>query len=117
MLGTTFGGNHLACAAALAVVEVIEEENLVSQAAKQGEYLKQELAAFDKIEEVRGRGLMLGIQLPESLSHLRKDLLFQDRIFTGEAKGNVIRLLPSLAVGKQEIDYFLDVFSKHLQKA
>lgn len=115
MLGTTFGGNHLACAAALAVVEVIQDEKLLNNAAHNGAYLIDELQKMDRIKEVRGKGLMIGIELPEELSQVRKDLLFKDRIFTGEAKGNVIRLLPSLALSKPDADYFLEVFSNRLE--
>ena len=114
MLGTTFGGNHLACAAALAVVEVIRDEKLVENAAQNGAYLIEELKKIDRIKEVRGRGLIIGIELPEELSQVRKDLLFKDRIFTGEAKGNVIRLLPSLALSRADIDYFLEIFKSRL---
>ena len=112
MLGTTFGGNHLACASALAVLEVIEKENLIQNAAKVGDYLISELKKFDQILEVRGRGLMIGIELPEELSHVKKDLLFKEHIFTGEAKPNVIRLLPALNLGMAHADRFLTAFSK-----
>ena len=112
MLGTTFGGNHLACASALAVLEVIEKENLIQNAAKVGDYLISELKKFDQILEVRGRGLMIGIELPEELSHVKKDLLFKEHIFTGEAKPNVIRLLPALNLTLNHADRFLTSFSK-----
>jgi acetylornithine/N-succinyldiaminopimelate aminotransferase len=112
MLGTTFGGNHLACAAALAVLEVIEQDNLIVNAEKAGNYLITELKKFDKIIEVRGRGLMIGIELPEELSHVKKDLLFKKHIFTGEAKPNVIRLLPALNLNMNHADRFLTSFSK-----
>lgn len=114
MLGTTFGGNHLACAAALAVVEVIRDEKLLDNAAENGAYLIEELQKIERIKEVRGKGLMIGIELPEELSQVRKDLLFKDRIFTGEAKGNVIRLLPSLALSRTDIDFFLETFKNRL---
>lgn len=112
MLGTTFGGNHLACAAALAVLEVMEQENLVANAASVGEYLIDELRNFDLIREVRGRGLMIGIDLPEELSTVRKDLLAKNRIFTGEAKPNVIRLLPALSITKEHADRFLEALQE-----
>jgi acetylornithine/N-succinyldiaminopimelate aminotransferase len=112
MLGTTFGGNHLACAAALAVLEVIESENLIENAAKVGDYLLTELTKFPRIGEVRGKGLMIGIDLPEELSTAKKDLLFKHHIFTGEAKPNVIRLLPALSLTKNEADIFLEAFDK-----
>jgi acetylornithine aminotransferase len=105
-LGTTFGGNHLACAAALAVLEVMEQDNLLNNAESVGNYLIAELKKIDKIIEVRGRGLMIGIDLPEEYSHVKKDLLFKHRIFTGEAKPNVIRLLPALNITKAHADQF-----------
>ena len=114
MLGTTFGGNHLACAAALAVLEEIETHNLMQNAQKVGDYLIAELKKFPQIIEVRGRGLMIGIELPEELSHIKKDLLFKEHIFTGEAKPNVIRLLPALNLTKEHADRFLTSFSKLL---
>jgi acetylornithine aminotransferase len=112
MLGTTFGGNHLACAAGLAVLEVIEEENLIQNAEKVGHYLISELMKFDKIIEVRGRGLMIGIDLPEELSHVKKDLLFKEHIFTGAASPNVIRLLPALNLTMSHADRFLEAFAR-----
>lgn len=114
MLGTTFGGNHLACAAALAVLETMENENLIANAEKVGNYLISELKKFPQVTEVRGRGLMIGIELPESLNHVRKELLFKHKIFTGEAKPNVIRLLPSLALTMEHANEFLTAFSKEL---
>jgi acetylornithine aminotransferase len=116
MLGTTFGGNHLACAAALAVLEVIEEEQLVQNAAKIGSYLVEQLKQLPNIKEVRGRGLMIGIELPEELNQVRKNLLFKHKIFTGEAKPNVIRLLPSLALTRAHADQFLSAFREELVK-
>lgn len=117
MLGTTFGGNQLACAAALAVLEVMEEDNLVEHAATTGEYLISELTKLDKIIEVRGRGLMIGIELPEELSGLRNELLTKHRIFTGESKPNVIRLLPALNLTKADADLFLEEFTQALKNA
>lgn len=116
LLGTTFGGNHLACAAALAVLEVIERDNLIANAAKVGGYLIEQLKTFPQVKEVRGRGLMIGIELPESLAHVRKELLFKHRIFTGEAKPNVIRLLPSLALTMEHADQFLTAFKQEVEK-
>ena len=107
MLGTTFGGNHLACAAALGVIEVMEEEKLVQNANEVGTYLINELKRIDAIKNVRGEGLMIGFDVPEEIKTLRKDLLFQHHIFTGEAKPNVIRLLPALSLNKQQADDFL----------
>ncbi|HTB99458.1 MAG TPA: aminotransferase class III-fold pyridoxal phosphate-dependent enzyme [Ferruginibacter sp.] len=114
MLGTTFGGNHLACAAALAVLEVIEKDNLMANALEVGNYLIAELKKLPKIKEVRGRGLMIGIELPEELKDVKRNLLFKHKIFTGEAKPNVIRLLPALNVTKIEADIFLDALKKEL---
>lgn len=110
MLGTTFGGNHLACAAALAVLEVMEQDNLMQNAADIGGYLISELKKIEGIKEVRGRGLMIGIDLPEELSNVKKNLLFKHHIFTGEAKPNVIRLLPALNLNKEQADHFLENF-------
>ena len=114
MLGTTFGGNHLACAAGLAVLEVIEQEKLIENAAQLGKYLADEISKFDQVTEVRGRGLMIGIELPAELAHVRKELLTKHHIFTGEAKPNVIRLLPALNLSKAHADRFLEAFSNVL---
>ena len=110
MLGTTFGGNHLACAAALSVLEVMEQDNLMQNAEEVGAYLIGELKKFQEVKEVRGRGLMIGIDLPESLPNVKKNLLFKHHIFTGEAKPNVIRLLPALNLQKEHADQFLEKF-------
>lgn len=114
MLGTTFGGNHLACAAALAVLEIIEEEELMKNAATIGNYLMTELKKLPNIIEVRGRGLMIGIELPEELKKVKANLLHIHKIFTGEAKPNTIRLLPALNIGKAEADIFLEAINKEL---
>lgn len=110
-LGTTFGGNHLACAAALAVIDVMEQENLVDNAAKVGEYLLSELAKMPFVKEVRGNGLMIGIEMDEPIKEIRRKLLFEKRIFTGVSGQNVIRLLPPLCIGKEQADEFLEAFS------
>lgn len=115
MLGTTFGGNHLACAAALAVLEVIEKDSLLQNATEVGNYLVEELAKLPNIVEVRGRGLMIGIDLPESMKHVKKNLLFTHKIFTGEAKPNVIRLLPALNITRADADLFLEALKTELQ--
>ncbi|MGJ1361598.1 aspartate aminotransferase family protein [Sphingobacterium spiritivorum] len=115
MLGTTFGGNHLACAAAVAVLEVIKQDNLLKNAEEVGQYLITELNKIDRIKEVRGRGLMIGIDLPEELSTLKKELLEKEKIFTGEAKPNVIRLLPALNITKAHADQFLEAFDIRLK--
>lgn len=116
MLGTTFGGNYLACAAALAVLEVIDEENLMNNANDLGNYWMQQLRSFESITEVRGKGLMIGFDLPESLTSLRKELLFKHHIFTGEAKPNTVRLLPSLALKKEEADILLEALTAELKQ-
>ena len=115
MLGTTFGGNHLACAAALAVVEVMDNENLLASAASNGAYLIEALSKIPQLQNVRGSGLMIGFDVPDEIKDLKKVLLQEFKVFTGEAKPNVIRLLPSLAITKQEIDLFLDRLQKAIQ--
>ena len=114
MLGTTFGGNHLACAAALAVLEVMQEEDLMKNAEVVGDYLVTELNQLPNIKEVRGKGLMIGIELPEEFKMVKRNLLFNHKIFTGEAKPNVIRLLPALNISKLEADIFLLALEKEL---
>ncbi len=114
-LGTTFGGNHLACAAALAVLEVIQQDRLMENANAVGQYLIDELRKIDEIVEVRGRGLMIGIELPASLGHVKKDLLLKNRIFTGEAKPFVIRLLPALNITREHADQFLSALKEHIK--
>jgi acetylornithine aminotransferase len=115
MLGTTFGGNHLACAAARAVVEVMEQENLLEAAASNGAYLIEALSKIPHLQNLRGRGLMIGFDVADEIKDLKKVLLQEFKVFTGEAKPNVIRLLPSLAITKQEIDIFLDRLQKAIQ--
>lgn len=115
MLGTTFGGNHLACAAALAVLEVIQRDALIENAASVGKYLIEKLKGMDHINDVRGRGLMIGIELPAELASVKKDLLLENRIFTGEAKPNVIRLLPALNVIKADADRFLQALDERIK--
>lgn len=114
MLGTTFGGNQLACAAALAVLEIIEKEGLIANAEKVGSHLMNSLKEIPELKNVRGRGLMIGFDLPESHKDLRKVLLTDHFIFTGEAKPNVIRLLPSLALTQAEADEFLSAIRKEI---
>ncbi len=112
MLGTTFGGNHLACAAALAVLDVIENENLIENAGRVGEYLLSELNKVKGLKDVRGRGLMIGIELDGTVAELRRRLLFGKHIFTGGAGISTLRLLPALCVGRKEADYFLASFKE-----
>jgi acetylornithine/N-succinyldiaminopimelate aminotransferase len=115
MLGTTFGGNYMACAAALAVLEVIEKEALIDNARVVGDYLIRELKALAAFTEIRGRGLMIGFDVPEAHKTLRKDLLLKHKIFTGESYPNTIRILPSLAVNTDEVDVFLGALRQCLQ--
>jgi acetylornithine/N-succinyldiaminopimelate aminotransferase len=116
MLGTTFGGNHLACAAALSVLEVMESENLITHAEKMGNYLITELRQMPNVLEVRGRGLMIGIALPEQLANAQKQLLFKHRIFTGTANPNIIRLLPALNLSQARADWFLAALREELME-
>ena len=110
MLGTTFGGNHLACAAAIAVLDVIEDQNLVANAEKVGDYLISQLKALPNIKEVRGRGLMIGVEIEGSVSELRKRLIYEKHIFTGGAGEHTLRLLPALGITKEDADIFLKAF-------
>ena len=107
MLGTTFGGNHLACAAAIAVLEVMNEENLIDNAKEVGEYLISELKKIPQLKDVRGRGLMIGFDVEGSGSDMRRRLLFEKGIFTGGAGQNTVRLLPALGISKQQADVFI----------
>jgi acetylornithine/N-succinyldiaminopimelate aminotransferase len=114
MLGTTFGGNHLACAAALAVVEVMASDNLMANALAMGNKLMQQLSDMPQLENVRGRGLMIGFDVPEKIKDLKKRLLANQQIFTGEAKPNVIRLLPSLALNQKDADSFIESINEEI---
>ena len=113
-LGTTFGGNHLACSAALAVLDVMESEHLVDNAAKVGQYLIDELKKIDGIKEVRGEGLMIGIEFDQPVQELRKRLIYEQHVFTGASGTNVIRLLPPLCLSMEESDEFLKRFKSLL---
>ncbi len=115
-LGTTFGGNHLACAAALAVLEIIEEDKLMGNAVMVGKYLKDELSSIPQLKNIRGRGLMIGFDVPDELKDLKKNLLWNQQIFTGEAKPNVIRLLPSLALKRRDAEQFIDSIKEEIEK-
>ena len=114
MLGTTFGGNPLACAAALAVLEVMRDENLMVNATNVGNYLMEQLRGIPALQQVRGRGLMIGFDVPAELSGLKNDLLSQTHVFTGEAKPSVIRLLPPLSLSLREADMFLQAIQSLL---
>jgi acetylornithine aminotransferase len=116
MLGTTFGGNHLACAAAIAVIDVIESENLVANAHEVGEYLLTELRKMPQLKDVRGRGLMIGVEVEGSGAEMRKRLLFEKHIFTGGAGASTVRLLPALCISKEQADKFLDAFKALLNE-
>ena len=113
-LGTTFGGNHLACAAAEAVLEVMEEENLLENVNRVGEYLMEELKKIDGINEVRGRGLMIGIEFEEPIKEIRRRLLFEEHVFTGVSGTNVIRLLPPLTLTMEQASDFMERFKRVL---
>ena len=112
MLGTTFGGNYLAMAAALAVLDIIEDEGLINNAYRVGEYIKAHIPASPRIKEVRGRGLMIGIEMNEDVAPLRRKLLFDDHIFTGVAGQNMIRLLAPLCLTIEQADQFLTAFNE-----
>ena len=114
MLGTTFGGNHLACSAAIAVLEIMENEQLIDNAAKVGAYLMEELQQLPGIKEVRGRGLMIGMEFNESIKEVRSKLLFEEKVFTGVAGTHTIRLLPPLCLSMDEAKEFLVRFKKVL---
>ncbi len=114
MLGTTFGGNYLACAAANAVLHVMEDENLIDNAQKVGDYLIGKLRAIAQIKEVRGMGLMIGIEFDEEIGAIRQKLLFEEKVFTGVSGKNTIRLLPPLSLTKEQADDFLTKLDKVL---
>ncbi|MBK8736562.1 MAG: aspartate aminotransferase family protein [Saprospiraceae bacterium] len=113
MLGTTFGGNHLACVAAITVIDVMTKENLIANANLMGNYFMQELKQFPQLKSVRGKGLMIGFDTDE-VPQLKNILLDKYHIFVGEAKPNVIRLLPALTITKKEIDYFISILKQEL---
>jgi acetylornithine/N-succinyldiaminopimelate aminotransferase len=113
LLGTTFGGNYLACAAAIAVLEIIEQENLIENSVEIGNYLMQEISKIEGIKEVRGRGLMIGIEYNKPIAEIRNRLLKEHHIFVGNASNpNVLRLLPPLNIGKSEANQFIDSLKK-----
>ena len=114
LLGTTFGGNHLACAAAVAVLDVIEKENLIENAKEIGEYIGLQLNKFPKIKEVRGRGSMIGIEFDFPINELKNNLLTKHHIFVGYAGSNVIRLLPPLTITKAYIDKFISALETEI---
>ena len=113
-LGTTFGGNHLACAAVEAVLDVMEADNLLDNVNKVGNYILEELKKIDGIKEVRGRGLMIGIEFDEPVKDIRRKLLFEEHVFTGVSGTNTIRLLPPLTLTMEQATHFIDKFNKVL---
>jgi acetylornithine aminotransferase len=115
-LGTTFGGAYLASAAGIAVVDVMMEENLMENAEKIGDFLMKELSTFPQIKELRGKGLMTGIEMPEPVFEMRRKLLFDYKIFTGASSTNIIRILPPLCITEHEAQYFIEAFKKVCQK-
>jgi len=111
-LGTTFGGNHLACAAAIAVLDIMQNEKLVENAGRVGDFLMQELKKLPGIKEVRGRGLMIGIEFEEPIKEKRHKLLFEEKVFTGSTGTHIFRLLPPLCLSMEQANLFLDKFIK-----
>lgn len=117
LLGTTFGGNHLACAAAIAVLDVMKEENLTENAQKMGNYIENEIKSFPHIKSIRRKGLMIGIELDQDCSEARKSLLYDHHIFTGNSNDkSVLRILPALNIGKEETDLFVSALKVVLDK-
>lgn len=112
MLGTTFGGNHLACAAGIAVLDVLEDERLIENARESGNYIMKRLKGLNAGLQIRGKGLMIGIEFPFPIQELRKKLLFEYKIFTGVSGKNIIRLLPPLSLRISEAEHFLYAFGK-----
>jgi len=115
MLGTTFGGSHLACTAAIAVLDIIKVEHLIENAEKIGNYLIEELNKIPGIKEVRGQGLMIGIEFEQPIKEIRNRLLFEKKIFTGASGANIIRLLPPLCLSKSDANLFLNSFKEILE--
>lgn len=111
-LGTTFGGNHLACAAAIAVLDIMKKENLIENAYNIGEFLMQELKKLPQIKEVRGRGLMIGMEFDKPIKEMRTKLLFEEKVFTGSTGTNIFRLLPPLCLTMEQAKEFLVHFKK-----
>ena len=116
MLGTTFGGNYLACAAGIAVLEIMKQENLVTNAEKVGNFLLQELSRISGVKDVRGKGLMIGIEFDEEVKPIRQKLLFERKIFTGVSGAHIIRLLPPLSLTMEQAAYFIEKFEKVLSE-
>ena len=117
MLGTTFGGNHLACAAGIAVLDVIRNEKLMMNAKGIGDYMIYDLKKISGVKEVRGRGLMIGVELDFPYDAIRNELIFSHKIFTGTSGKNTIRLLPPLTLSKEEAEIFLHAFAAVMKKS
>jgi len=117
LLGTTFGGNHLACVAGIAVLDIMKAEHLIENAAKTGEYLMHELKKIDKIKEVRGLGLMIGLEFSEPVKEIRNKLLFEQKVFTGATGTHVIRLLPPLCLSNEDAKIFVQKLKAVLETA
>ncbi len=116
MLGTTFGGNHLACTAVLAVLEVLEKEKLIENAKKLGKYFKEKAKEIPQVKEIKGRGLMLGLKFDFEVADLRKRLIHNQHLFTGGAKDkHVLRILPALTISKKDLDLFFEALNNELQ--
>ena len=116
LLGTTFGGNHLACAAAIAVLDILKKEELVKNAESLGDYFMKKLKAIEAIQEVRGKGLMLGLAFDFPIKKLRKQLLFEEKVFAGSSSDpNVLRILPPLNIGKKEVDFFIEKLALRME--
>jgi acetylornithine/N-succinyldiaminopimelate aminotransferase len=116
MLGTTFGGNHLACAAGIAVLDVLEKENLIQNSAEVGNYIMNKIPEISNEVQIRGKGLMIGLEFKASVTELRKKLLFEYKIFTGVSGNNTIRLLPPLSLQKAEADFFLKSLANAIEE-
>ena len=115
LLGTTFGGNHLACAASLAVLEVLEKENLTENAAQLGSYFKEKATEIPEIKKVKGKGLMIGLEFDFEVADLRKKMIMEQHMFTGSAKNKkLLRFLPALNITKKDIDLFFEALKKAL---
>lgn len=116
MLGTTFGGNYLACAAGISVLDIMKAEKLVGNALEVGNYLFSKLAEIPQIKELRGKGLMIGVEFDFPVTPIRKQLLFEEKIFTGVSGTNTIRILPPLTLTKNQVDHFVNALEKVLNK-
>ena len=116
MLGTTFGGNYLACAAGIAVLDIMKNENLVENALEVGNYLLSKVAEIPQIKEIRGKGLMIGLEFDFPIAQIRKQLLFEEKIFTGVTGTHTIRILPPLVLNKEQVDHFIEALLRVLKK-